>query len=317
MNDHPSHSTGAQREKPATVRYDYMPSQIVNDSYGRVAEFGSKKYTKFWNNKWAALLNVEAVEKMQIFLPKDCANLVISNLLALSTKKLEFAASVVENATSTTSPNNCVEDVMIDISNAMTLTIKSGSLQITKNGHLTTPLKPLKAKVGFMSFESLTHFLNSVMPIENSNLCCLNVVSQEANIALNGTSGAQSAGAESICIGITITLPENTEAFFAQSITMGLGFWETILKVLNKLYNISEREVLLEREGTDNWRKGLPVSQIASSLQRHLWAYMEGEEVDSESGLSHLDHLLWNAVALVYNKEKVLCDDRIKTRITS
>jgi hypothetical protein len=67
----------------------------------------------------------------------------------------------------------------------------------------------------------------------------------------------------------------------------------------------------------DNWRKGLPISQLSGSLQRHLWAYMEGEEFDSESGLSHLDHVLWNAVALVYNRDKNLCDDRIKTRINS
>lgn len=67
----------------------------------------------------------------------------------------------------------------------------------------------------------------------------------------------------------------------------------------------------------DNWRKGLPNSQIATSLQRHLWAYMEGEDKDPESGLSHLDHLLWNAVALVYNHANNMCDDRIKTRINT
>lgn len=61
-----------------------------------------------------------------------------------------------------------------------------------------------------------------------------------------------------------------------------------------------------------NWAKGLPVSQLASSLQRHLWAYMEGEDHDPESGLSHLDHVLWNAVALVYNEYHGIQDDRFK-----
>lgn len=60
-----------------------------------------------------------------------------------------------------------------------------------------------------------------------------------------------------------------------------------------------------------NWEKGLPQSQIASSLQRHLWAYMDGENTDSDSGLSHLDHVLWNAVALVYGNHHDLCDDRM------
>jgi hypothetical protein len=60
-----------------------------------------------------------------------------------------------------------------------------------------------------------------------------------------------------------------------------------------------------------NWEKGLPMSNIANSLQRHLWAFMDGEDNDPESGLSHLDHVLWNAVALCFNREKNLCDDRI------
>lgn len=60
-----------------------------------------------------------------------------------------------------------------------------------------------------------------------------------------------------------------------------------------------------------NWEKGLPASQIAASLQRHLWAYMDGENKDTESGLSHLDHLLWNVVALLYNNHHGIEDDRI------
>lgn len=64
-----------------------------------------------------------------------------------------------------------------------------------------------------------------------------------------------------------------------------------------------------------NWEKGLPVVQIAGSLQRHLWAYLEGENNDPESGLSHLDHIIWNAAALCFNEHHGLCDDRIPTRI--
>lgn len=60
-----------------------------------------------------------------------------------------------------------------------------------------------------------------------------------------------------------------------------------------------------------NWEKGLPVSQISASLQRHLWAYMDGENKDEESKLSHLDHVLWNAVALLYNEYHNIEDDRV------
>ena len=65
----------------------------------------------------------------------------------------------------------------------------------------------------------------------------------------------------------------------------------------------------------DNWKKGLPMSQVAASLQRHLWAFLEGEDNDQESGLNHLDHVLWNAVALVYYKNRNMMDDRFKERL--
>lgn len=65
----------------------------------------------------------------------------------------------------------------------------------------------------------------------------------------------------------------------------------------------------------DNWKKGIPQSQIASSLQRHLWAWLEGQDNDPETNLSHLDHVLWNAVAMVYNNENDKMDDRFEERL--
>ena len=48
----------------------------------------------------------------------------------------------------------------------------------------------------------------------------------------------------------------------------------------------------------NNWQKGLKYSEISESLQRHLYAFMEGEENDPESKLSHLGHLMCNAMFL-------------------
>ncbi len=59
-----------------------------------------------------------------------------------------------------------------------------------------------------------------------------------------------------------------------------------------------------------NWSKGLPRVQILCSLLRHTFAYMRGKDKDKESGLSHADHILWNAVALVHNIEHNLEDGR-------
>ena len=48
----------------------------------------------------------------------------------------------------------------------------------------------------------------------------------------------------------------------------------------------------------NNWQKGLKYSEISESLQRHLYAFMEGEDDDPESKLSHLGHILCNAMFL-------------------
>jgi hypothetical protein len=59
-----------------------------------------------------------------------------------------------------------------------------------------------------------------------------------------------------------------------------------------------------------NWSKGLPRAQLLCSLLRHTFAYLRGEERDSDSGLVHTDHILWNAVTLVHNVHWNLSDER-------
>lgn len=59
-----------------------------------------------------------------------------------------------------------------------------------------------------------------------------------------------------------------------------------------------------------NWSAGLPRMQIAASLIRHLFAYMRGEDKDRDSGLSHIDHVVWNACALAHHEAHGIEDDR-------
>jgi hypothetical protein len=55
-----------------------------------------------------------------------------------------------------------------------------------------------------------------------------------------------------------------------------------------------------EKYSSHNWKKGLKYSEISESLQRHLNAFMEGENNDPESKLSHVGHILCNAMFLSY-----------------
>lgn len=60
-----------------------------------------------------------------------------------------------------------------------------------------------------------------------------------------------------------------------------------------------------------NWLKGMKWSKMFASMMRHIWKWFRGEDRDEESGLHHMAHVAWNALALVtYDKYKIGEDDR-------
>lgn len=59
-----------------------------------------------------------------------------------------------------------------------------------------------------------------------------------------------------------------------------------------------------------NYLKGAVQTQYANCLLRHLEAHWRGEELDSESGCRHVDHVVWNALALAEFSEVKELDDR-------
>jgi hypothetical protein len=68
-----------------------------------------------------------------------------------------------------------------------------------------------------------------------------------------------------------------------------------------------------EKYGSHNWQKGLSVVEICESLKRHLDSFMEGEDTDFESFLSHVGHIQCNAMFLAWMLEnRPELDDRIK-----
>lgn len=54
----------------------------------------------------------------------------------------------------------------------------------------------------------------------------------------------------------------------------------------------------MNKYSRNNWKKGLVRSEIIDSLLRHIAALQSGEEVDPESGLSHIGHIQCNALFL-------------------
>jgi len=63
----------------------------------------------------------------------------------------------------------------------------------------------------------------------------------------------------------------------------------------------------------NNWRRGMKWSIVQASLLRHLMLWIDGEDIDKESGLNHMDHVAANvAFLLEYIEVFPQGDDRFK-----
>jgi hypothetical protein len=87
--------------------------------------------------------------------------------------------------------------------------------------------------------------------------------------------------------------------------------------------NLVDRELIIEtakvlgfgakKYEAHNWKIGIPISRYYSALQRHMLAWNEGEDLDSESNLNHLSHAACNLMFMIYHaKNSPKLDDRYK-----
>ncbi len=61
----------------------------------------------------------------------------------------------------------------------------------------------------------------------------------------------------------------------------------------------------------DNWKNGLEYSRLLGATLRHLAAWQSGQDLDEESGLSHLDHAITSLLFINYYRTHNLGrDDR-------
>lgn len=68
-----------------------------------------------------------------------------------------------------------------------------------------------------------------------------------------------------------------------------------------------------EKYADNQWRKGYEWSKSYAALQRHLTAWWGGENIDTETGSSHMAAVAWHAFTLLtFIEEHPGFDDRFK-----
>lgn len=66
-----------------------------------------------------------------------------------------------------------------------------------------------------------------------------------------------------------------------------------------------------QKYGTHNWRAGMDFSRLMDAALRHVYAFADGEDMDKETGLSHLAHArCCLAFLLEYQGKRIGKDDR-------
>lgn len=62
-----------------------------------------------------------------------------------------------------------------------------------------------------------------------------------------------------------------------------------------------------------NWEKGMPISEVLASCERHLLALKAGEDIDPTDNQPHAVKIMWNGMALTsYLLRGIGTDDRVK-----
>jgi len=87
----------------------------------------------------------------------------------------------------------------------------------------------------------------------------------------------------------------------------GMKYSKNKLRWTKFPFDAAEKAMLIMDYGAkkyewDNWRS-VDVELYFDALIRHLIAHLNGEIYDKESGFTHLDHMLCNALFIVWKEE--------------
>lgn len=245
----------------------------------RVLEFGAKKYFSIFAPELQKQLekwNVKTAKKIGILEQKDYVEVVMSKNCLITIQSIR------------------------EIDNSIKLSIE----EETKKSLHSITRKDNKEEVLMGNLKRKEEIITILKSMESQPQ---NLIEENKNLVKYVEKE------KPLCTQTIIMTMDNLEVCFAVSAITGLDSSMTTLLCLEKLLNISLNKDSLIVKGEHNWKKGLPVVEICESLKRHLDAFMEGEDLDPESGISHVGHIQCNAMFLAWMlQNKPELDNRFK-----
>lgn len=243
-----------------------LVSMIALEPMVKVLMFGAEKYTKInvkLVEKYLSKWNVKYVASTEKLKHKECVGAVMNNNCLITIQNInKDGANINENTD---------EKILKDLKNLINNETLLGQLimNIGERKEIDTILTDMEFRLKNLTLEEkkVVNYVEKNLPL------CTQT--------------------------ITMTL-EDFEVSFAVSAIMDSASLMMTLICLEELLNISLVNDRIINSGKNNWKKGLKYSEISESMQRHLNAFMQGEDDDPESKLLHVGHILCNAMFLSY-----------------
>jgi hypothetical protein len=254
-----------ERKNDGKLKWSLV-SMVALEPMVKVLMFGAEKYTKFnikLVEKYLSKWNVKHVASKEKLKHKECVGVVMNNNCLITIQNISKEGVNINE--------NTDKNILKDLKN---LTNKETLL-----GQLMLNIKEVREISTILT--DMEFHLKNLTPEEKK---VVNYV--ENNLPLCTQT-------------ITMKL-ESFEVSFAVSAIMDSDSLMMTLICLEELLNISLVNEKIVTSGKNNWKKGLKYSEICESLQRHLNAFVQGENNDPESKLAHIGHILCNAMFLSY-----------------
>jgi hypothetical protein len=68
-------------------------------------------------------------------------------------------------------------------------------------------------------------------------------------------------------------------------------------------YTLYNEDGSIKEDGSNNWKKGLPFTDIIDSAKRHIQAWESGEDIDPDLQSQHLANAAWNIMTILHLTE--------------